>query len=186
VTLTESFMLKLGTAAPDFALPNTVDNTIVTLSGYTQQPLLVMFICNHCPYVIHLAEQLVSKAREFQQQGVAVVAISSNDISTHPQDGPEHMTSFAQQYGFTFPYLYDEMQAIAKAYQAECTPDLYLFDAKHRLYYRGRFDASTPGNSEPVTGQDLTAAVTALLNDQSAPTAQLPSMGCNIKWKESI
>ena len=183
MTLTESFMLKLGTTASDFALPNTVDNNIVTLSDYTQQPLLVMFICNHCPYVIHLATHLVNKAREFQQQGVAVVAISSNDISTHPQDGPEHMTRFAQQYGFSFPYLYDETQAIAKAYQATCTPDLYLFDAEHKLYYRGRFDNSTPGNGEPVTGDDLTVAVTAMLNDQPAPTTQLPSMGCNIKWQ---
>ena len=183
MTLTESFMLELGTTAPDFALPNTVDNNIVTLSDYTQQPLFVMFICNHCPYVIHLATQLVNKAREFQQQGVAVVAISSNDISTHPQDGPEHMTGFAQQYGFSFPYLYDETQAIAKAYHATCTPDLYLFDAEHKLYYRGRFDNSTPGNGEPVTGDDLTVAVTAMLNDQPAPTTQLPSMGCNIKWQ---
>lgn len=180
---TESTMLELGTPAPDFALPDT-DGQIVrrddVLGG---RGLVVMFICNHCPYVKHLRDELARFGRECQDRGVAVVAISSNDVENHPDDSPEAMKAEKADAGYTFPYLYDATQAVAKAYGAACTPDFYLFDGDGVLFYRGRFDASTPKNGQPLTGADLRGAVDALLDGGEPPAEQLPSMGCNIKWK---
>jgi peroxiredoxin len=184
---TLSTMLELGTPAPDFRLQNTnpsCGGEMVSLSDFSDaKALLVAFICNHCPYVIHIRDEFVRFAKEYQSQGLAVVAISANDIATYPADGPDNMTNVSKQYGFTFPYLYDETQQVAQAYQAACTPDFFLFDAERKLFYRGQFDKSRPGNSEPINGQDLRAAVTAALAGEAAPLEQIPSMGCNIKWK---
>ena len=142
-----------------------------------------MFLCNHCPYVIHVNEQLVQLAKDYADQGVGFVAISSNDVEHYPQDGPDKMKVHAQQEGYPFPYLYDATQVVAKAYDAACTPDFYVFDAQKALQYRGRLDASRPGSGQPVTGVDLRTAIDALLQDQPLSTSQYPSAGCNIKWK---
>jgi peroxiredoxin len=180
---TASTMRPLGTPAPDFSLPN-VDGQMVALADFDDAAaLVVMFICNHCPFVKHLADGIAQFAREVQQQGAAVVAISSNDVDTHPQDSPEQMVHEVENRGYTFPYLYDETQAAAQAYKAACTPDFYVFDKQRKLAYRGQFDASRPGNGVPVTGQDLRRAVDAVLAGKPAPTQQIPSIGCNIKWK---
>ena len=179
---TPSTMLSLGTQAPDFSLPN-VDGTRVSREDLAGKPLLVAFICNHCPFVKHVIDAFVEKAREYQKKGVKVVAISSNDIEGFPEDDPEHMKQFANERGFTFPYLYDEDQSVARSYHAACTPDFFLFDKAHKLVYRGQFDGARPGNDEPVTGEDLTAAVDAVVAGKPAPSPQKPSMGCNIKWK---
>ena len=180
---TYSTMLDLGTTAPDFKLPDTAGNT-VSLADFADRPaLLVMFICNHCPYVKHLREGLAAFAREYQEKGLGVVAISANDVSTHPDDSPAKMAEEAEAAGYTFPYLYDETQEVAKAYTAACTPDFFLFDGDRRLVYRGRFDESTPGNDKPVTGADLRAAADAVLAGDTPAAEQLPSMGCNIKWR---
>lgn len=179
---TPSSMLSLGTTAPDFSLPN-VDGTTVSRGDFAGQPLLVVFICNHCPFVKHVIDAFVTQAEEYRDKGVAVVAISSNDVDAHPEDDPAHMKAFAEEKGFRFPYLYDEDQSVARAYQAACTPDFFLFDADHSLYYRGQFDGARPGNDEEITGKDLTAAVNALVAGKAAPSPQKPSMGCNIKWK---
>ena len=180
---TPSTMLPLGTEAPDFGLPDTTGTT-VQKNDFAGQPLVVAFICNHCPYVKHVIGQFSQVARKYQEQGVAVVAISSNDVGSYPEDSPEKMREFATENGFSFPYLYDESQEVARAYQASCTPDLFLFDKDHRLVYRGQFDGSRPGNDEPVTGADLTAAVEALVSGKPIPNEQTPSVGCGIKWKE--
>ncbi len=184
---TLSTMLELGTTAPDFRLHNSnpsFGGETVSLSDFADaKALLVAFICNHCPYVIHIRDKFVRFAKEYQAKGLAVVAISANDISTHPADGPGKMTDTARQSGFTFPYLFDETQGVAQAYQAACTPDFFLFDAERKLYYRGQFDKSRPKNNEPVNGEDLRAAADAALAGASAPSEQIPSMGCNIKWK---
>lgn len=183
MAVTPSTMLKLGTQAPHFSLPDTGGKP-VSLSDFSGSPgLLVMFICNHCPFVKHLQQGLVEFAREYQQKGLSVVAISSNDTSSHPQDGPQKMAEEAASAGYTFPYLYDETQEVARAYRASCTPDLFLFDAEGRLVYRGRFDDSTPGNNVPVTGKELRTATDALLSGKQPPPEQHPSIGCNIKWK---
>src|SRR5205823_8388579 len=145
---------------------------------------LVMFICNHCPYVQHVAFTVAKDAREYQQKGVAVVAINSNDAEKYPADSPAMMRQEIKRVGYTFPYLYDESQAVAKAYRAACTPDFYVFDQQRRLVYRGRLDGSTPGNNIPVTGEDLRAALDAVLAGKPVPPDQKPSMGCNIKWKQ--
>lgn len=177
-------MLALGTPAPDFALPDVVSGKTVTLSGFADAPaLLVMFICNHCPYVKHIERGMVEMAREFQSRGVAVVAISSNDVVNYPDDSPEKMTEVARQAGYTFPYLYDESQAAAKAYHAACTPDFFLFDGARKLVYRGQMDDARRGNEKPVTGRDLRAAVEAVLQSKPVAAEQVPSLGCNIKWK---
>lgn len=181
---TPSQMLDLGTPAPDFTLLEPATFRMVSKSDFEGQPLLVAFICNHCPYVLHIKDVFAAFAQEYQERGLAVVAINSNDVTHHPDDHPEKMTEMVRKAGFTFPYLYDETQEVAKAYHAACTPDFFLFDRDHRLVYRGRFDAATPGNNEPVTGADLRAAADALLEDTSAPQDQKPSMGCNIKWKQ--
>lgn len=180
---TASTMLELGTPAPDFSLPN-IDGKTVSLSDFEGAPgLLVIFMCNHCPFVIHLRDELVKFGDEYRQKGLAIVGISANDVSTHPDDSPAKMAEFAREYGVTFPYLYDESQAAAKAYKAACTPDFFLFDSQQKLVYRGQFDDSRPGNDVPVTGADLRAACEAVLAGQPVPTPQKRSIGCNIKWK---
>ncbi|MGI9537342.1 MAG: thioredoxin family protein, partial [Desulfocapsaceae bacterium] len=144
---------------------------------------LVVFMCNHCPYVIHIREQLVQRFREYQGQGITVVAVNSNDYQTYPDDSPERMAQDIKEFGYTFPYLVDEDQQVARAYRAACTPDLYLFDKDRKLVYRGQFDSARPGNTTPVTGDDLTAAVAQMLEGREVEVVQQPSMGCNIKWK---
>jgi peroxiredoxin len=178
-----STMLPLGTKAPDFHLPDTTGN-IVSLEDFkTSRALVVMFICNHCPYVKHIRTGLVELAREYQPGGVGFVAISSNDVENYPADSPEKMAEEAKSAGYLFPYLYDETQEVAKAYRAACTPDLYVFDQDQRLAYRGQLDDSRPGNNIPVTGKDLRAALDAVLSGKPVPQKQKPSIGCNIKWK---
>lgn len=181
---TESTMLELGTKAPDFSLPDTTGKQVSLADFADAKGLLVVFMCNHCPYVIHIRDALVAFAEEYQPQGLDVVAINSNDADNYPDDSPEKMVEAAAEHGFTFPYLYDEEQSVAKAYKAACTPDFFLFDGERKLVYRGQFDASRPRNDVPVTGVDMRAAVDALLNDEEIPAQQTPSMGCNIKWKE--
>jgi peroxiredoxin len=175
-------MLKLGTSAPDFSLPDTTGN-IVKRSDFSDQPLLVIFTCNHCPFVLHILDQLVAVVHEFQQRGISTVMINANDVENYPDDSPEKMHELSMQKGFAFSYLFDESQQTARAYQAACTPDLYLFDAGHKLYYRGQFDDARPGNDAAIDGHDLRAALEALLADENAPAEQTPSLGCNIKWK---
>ncbi|UXP34024.1 thioredoxin family protein [Reichenbachiella agarivorans] len=181
---TESNMMPLGTVAPKFNLPDTVSGKNITLEDLkSEKGTLVMFICNHCPYVIHVQEELVKIAKEYHEKGVAFVAISSNDVNNYPEDAPELMTEHAQKYDFDFPYLYDESQAVAKAYQAACTPDFYLFNSQDKCVYRGRMDSSTPGNGQVVTGEDLRSALNSLIAGLPIDREQHPSMGCNIKWK---
>jgi peroxiredoxin len=183
MALTPSTMLPLGTSAPDFRLPDT-NRTTVSLADFQDQPaLLVIFMCNHCPYVKHIRAGLVQLAGDYQPRGVAIVAINSNDAANYPDDSPAKMAEEVKTVGYTFPYLYDESQAVAKAYRAACTPDLFLFDRGRRLVYRGQFDASRPGNGIPVTGKDLRAALDSVLAGKPTSTMQVASMGCNIKWK---
>jgi peroxiredoxin len=178
-----STMMPLGTEAPPFSLPDT-DGGTVSLDDFRDAPaLLVLFICNHCPYVKHLREALADFAREYQERGLAVVAISSNDVEKYPQDSPEMMKKEKEEAGYPFPYLFDESQEVAKAYRAACTPDFFLFDGDRRLVYRGQFDSSRPKNDIPVTGEDLRAAANAVLEGRPVPEDQTPSIGCNIKWK---
>ena len=177
-------MLALGTRAPDFRLPNTNGERVVSLADFKDaKALLVIFLCNHCPYVKHIRSGLAQLARDYQPRGVAIVGISSNDIANYPADSPQRMAEEAKAAGYIFPYLYDETQAVAKAYRAACTPDIYLFDKDQRLVYRGQFDDSRPGKNLPVTGKDLRAALDAVLSGKPVPTNQTPSIGCNIKWK---
>lgn len=180
---TASTMMPLGTQAPDFSLVS-VDGRTVSLSDVADAPaLVVMFICNHCPFVKHIASELARFGWEYQARGVAVVAISSNDVAGYPQDSPEQMVHEAEAQGYTFPYLFDETQEVARAYRAACTPDFFVFDGQRRLVYRGQFDASRPGNGLPVTGEDLRRAVEAVLAGEPVEAEQKPSIGCNIKWK---
>ena len=178
-----STMLPLGTRAPEFRLPDTTGKMVSLADSKAAPGLLVVFMCNHCPYVKHIRSALAQLARDYQPRGLAVVGISSNDVKNYPQDGPDKMKEEAQSAGYTFPYLYDETQDVAKAFHAACTPDFYLFDKEQRLAYRGQFDDSRPGNNIPVTGKDLRAAVDAVLAAREALTNQKPSIGCNIKWK---
>lgn len=180
-----STMLPLGTQVPDFQLPDAAGKLRGPADVAQAAGLLVAFVCNHCPYVVHIAPTLGERARQWMAQGLAVIAINANDIAAYPQDGPDHMTSFAAQHGWAFPYLLDETQQVASSFQAACTPDLFLFDAERKLAYRGQFDASRPGNNQPVTGDDLDRAVQAVLAGQPVPGEQSPSIGCNIKWKSS-
>jgi peroxiredoxin len=181
---TPSTMLALGTPAPDFRLPD-FDGRPHGLADFAAAPaLLVVFISNHCPFVRHLGAEFAAFAREYAPRGLAVVAINANDLSTHPQDGPDAMRAEAAELGYVFPYLLDESQAIARAYRAACTPDFFLFDAARRLVYRGQFDDSRPGTGRPVTGADLRAAVEAVLAGRQPSAEQLPSLGCNIKWRK--
>jgi peroxiredoxin len=178
---TPSTMLDIGTKLPEFTLPDFNGQPHST-DDYENEPLLVMFICNHCPYVKHIVDTLSEKVKDYQSKGVNAVAISANDVNNYPQDSPERMKEFAEAHNFSFPYLYDETQDVAKAFKAACTPDFFLFDDGHRLVYRGQFDSSRPKNDEPVTGEDLTEAVNAMLEGREIPEEQTPSVGCNIKW----
>ncbi len=180
---TPSTMLALGTSAPDFSLPEPATGKTVALKDFQGQPLLVAFICNHCPYVLHIQTEFARMAAEYQAKGIAVVAINANDVVNYPDDSPEKMRQQVKDVPYTFPYLFDESQQVAKAYQAACTPDFFLFDTKHQLYYRGQFDDSRPRNDSPVTGKDMRAALDSLLAGLAAPENQLASLGCNIKWK---
>ena len=177
-------MLPLGTAAPEFRLPDAATGKTVALADFASAPaLLVMFICNHCPYVKHVQSELAHLARDYQARGIAVVAINSNNAQAYPEDSPARMAAESGRLGYTFPYLYDETQDVARAYHAACTPDFFLFDRDRKLVYRGQLDDSRPGNDVPVTGRDLRAALDALLRGQPVGTDQKPSIGCNIKWK---
>jgi peroxiredoxin len=179
---TASTMKKLGTPAPDFKLVN-VDGRLVGLNEFKSKPLLVIFMCNHCPFVKHVADVQTRRANDYLPKGVAIDGINSNDAAAHPQDSPEQMVHEAELRGYPFPYLFDETQEVAKAYGAACTPDFFLYDKNHQLVYRGQLDASRPGNNIPVTGSDLRAALDAVLAGKPAPEKQTPSIGCNIKWK---
>jgi peroxiredoxin len=183
MALMPSTMMALGTAAPDFRLPDTGGKMVALDDFKSATALAVLFICNHCPYVIHMRAGLVQLACDYQSRGAAIVAISSNDAQKYPDDSPAKMAQAAKSAGFTFPYLYDESQTVAKAYRAACTPDIFLFDASRKLVYRGQFDDSRPGNGAPVTGRDLRAALDAVLAGKPVPERQVPSVGCSIKWK---
>tara|TARA_R110002049_G_scaffold286594_2_gene468386 strand:+ start:242 stop:796 length:555 start_codon:yes stop_codon:yes gene_type:complete len=181
---TESNMMPLGTTAPDFNLIDTLDDTkksLNELKGTTAT--LVMFICNHCPFVIHVNAELSRLAKDYVSKGINCIAISSNDVENYPQDGPELMKQHAIDNDYIFPYLYDQSQNVAKSYDAACTPDFFLFDDALKLVYAGQLDDSRPGNGKPVTGKDIRAAMDALINKQPVNPKQKPSMGCNIKWK---
>ena len=180
---TASTMLPLGTTAPDFSLPN-VDGRVVSLKEFkSSKGLLVAFICNHCPFVVHLRSEFANFAREYQAKGIAIVGINPNDAVAYPADGPDKMKAEAESAGYSFPYLFDESQSVAKAYHAACTPDLFLFDGSQRLVYRGQFDDSRPTNGVPVTGAHLRAACDAVLAGQVIEEGQRASIGCNIKWR---
>ncbi|HNY80349.1 MAG: thioredoxin family protein [Sedimentisphaerales bacterium] len=183
MSATASTMLPLTTKAPDFHLPDTEGKTVSLSDLRDARALVVVFLCNHCPFVKHVIRDLVDLAKEYQDRGVAFVAINSNDVATYPDDRPEMMAKFAKQRGFTFPYLYDETQEVAKAYRAACTPDFFVFDEKRELIYRGQMDDSRPGNGVPITGADLCVALDGILEGGPVPANQKPSMGCNIKWK---
>ena len=178
-----SNMLPLGTQAPKFRLADPIGKWVSSDDFRDAPALLVAFICNHCPYVKHIRAKFAEMAKEYQERGVAVVGISSNDAESYPEDGPAKMAEEIKLAGYTFPYLYDESQEVAKAYQAACTPDFFLFDGNRRLVYRGQFDDSRPSNQRPVTGADLRGALEAVLQGLPAPAEQKPSVGCNIKWK---
>ncbi|MFZ0662210.1 MAG: thioredoxin family protein [Acidobacteriaceae bacterium] len=181
---TESTMLPLGTAAPDFTLKNVVTRREQNMQSVTgPKGLLVMFLCRHCPFVKHLQTALAQLGRDYHGKGVGIVAISSNDAASQPDDSPEGLAEQAKEAGFTFAYLYDETQEVGRAYHAACTPDFFLFDSGLKLVYRGQFDASRPGNGVPITGQDLRAALDAVIAGQPVNQDQRPSLGCNIKWK---
>lgn len=182
---TPSNMLPLGTIAPDFKLPDTMSGNWLSLQELKgEQGAIIMFICNHCPYVLHVRQQLIAIAQQYAALGIASIAISANDIENFPQDAPDKMQELMADWGNPFAaYLYDESQAVAEAYQAACTPDIYVFDANLRCVYRGRLDGSTPKNDVPVTGEDLRNALDALLANQPVNPEQIPSIGCNIKWK---
>ena len=184
MALTESTMLELGTEAPDFALKDVVTGKIVRRNDFRdKRALLVMFICAHCPYVKHIEDGLTALGADYESKPIGIVAISSNDAESYPADSPAGMKKQAHQIGFRFPYLYDESQAVARAYKAACTPDFFLFDGNLRLVYRGQFDASRPSNEAPVTGKSVRAAIEAALAGKSISADQRPSIGCNIKWK---
>jgi peroxiredoxin len=183
MALTPSTMLALGTRAPQFRLPDTDGKTVSPADFKDAPALLVAFICNHCPYVKHVRHELARLGQEYQAKGVAVIGISSNDVTTHPADSPEMMAQEKADVGYTFPYLYDETQQVALAYKAACTPDFYVFDRNQELAYRGQLDGSRPGNPIPVTGKDLRSALDAVLAHQPVSEDQRPSIGCNIKWK---
>lgn len=183
MALTPSTMLPLGTTAPDFELPDP-SGKIISLADFKDKPaLLIIFMCNHCPYVKHIRAGLAQLARDYVPRSVAIVGISANDVANYPEDSPAKMAQEVKSAGYIFPYLYDESQAVAKAYRAACTPDIYLFDRQRRLVYRGQFDESRPGSGIPVTGKDLRAALDAVLAGKPVSADQKASIGCNIKWK---
>ena len=181
---TASTMLALGTQAPDFKLPDTNGKIVSIMDFADKKAILVVFMCNHCPFVKHIIDKFVEIAREYQSKGVAVVGINSNDVDSYPEDNPAKMAAVAKAKGFTFPYLYDGSQDVAKAYKAACTPDFFLFDSERKLVYRGQMDDSRPGNGKPITGADLKAAMDAVFAGKAVFGNQRPSMGCNIKWKQ--
>ncbi len=181
----KSTMMELGTRAPDFTLTDVTTNEAVRLEGSPAVATVVAFICNHCPYVVHIITEFVRFATEYQKKGVRFIAISSNDPVTYPDDAPDNMKAFASKYAFPFPYVFDSSQDVARAYDAACTPDLYVFDATLHCVYRGRFDDSTPGNGKPVTGSDLRDALDSICNGQPVSREQYPSIGCSIKWKQN-
>lgn len=185
---TLSTMLPLGTVAPDFTLKDTISDEHIKLSSYTKHSkgTLVMFICNHCPYVKHVNDGLVKLAKDYANKPISILAISANDVENYPDDSPQKMKQVAHELGYKFPYLYDETQEVANLFQAACTPDFFLFDEHLKLVYRGQFDSSRPGSNVPVTGEDLRHAMDCLLSNKSNQEPQKPSMGCNIKWKSSI
>lgn len=184
MALVESTMLALGTKAPDFSLPDVTSGKTVSLRDFAgKKALLVMFICRHCPYVVHVKSELARLGVDYAKKGAAIVAISANDAARFPDDAPEQLKAMAKAEGFTFPFCYDETQAVAAAYTAACTPDLFLFDAQQRLVYRGQLDDSRPGNGRPLTGRDVRAAMEAVLAGTPASPEQRASVGCNIKWK---
>lgn len=184
MALTSSMMLPLGTAAPDFSLSDPATGEIVSLADFeSKKALLVTFICNHCPFVKHVADSFAELVTEYQSKGVGVAAIMSNDVANHPDDGPDKMAQEKIARRYLFPYLYDETQEAAKSFRAACTPDYFIFDAEQKLVYRGQMDDSRPDNGIPVSGQDLRAALDALIDGRPVPVEQIPSIGCNIKWK---
>jgi peroxiredoxin len=176
-------MLEIGTRAPSFSLPAPATGNQVSLTDFSGKPLLVVFSCNHCPYVLHIIDSFTEFANQAQQRGLAVVMINSNNVDGYPADSPDKMIELALHHGFEFPYVYDESQQVANAYRAACTPDFFLFDSAHRLVYRGQYDGSRPGNKEVVSGNDMRAAVDALFDNTEMPAKQIPSVGCNIKWR---
>jgi len=181
---TLSTMLELGTSAPEFSLPDVVTGRTITLGSFKDdKALLVMFICRHCPFVIHVQNELTRLGVDYRGRGVGIVAISANDVATHPDDAPHHLKEMAEELAFTFPFCFDETQAVAKAYKAACTPDFFLFNKERKLVYRGQLDDSRPDNGKPVNGRDLRAAIDAILFDRPVSADQRPSIGCNIKWK---
>lgn len=185
MALTPSNMLALGTKAPEFNLPDTVSGDNFSFENVAgEKGTVVMFICNHCPYVIHVNEEIVAVANEYKEKGIGFVAISSNDVENYPDDSPEKMAIHAKNVGYPFPYLYDESQSAAKEYDAACTPDFYVFNKAKDLVYRGRLDESSPGNGKPLTGSDLRSSLDSVLTGADQSEQQLPSMGCNIKWKK--
>lgn len=184
MSLTPSTMAALGVQAPDFNLPDVVSGKTISLGTFrAKKALLVMFICRHCPYVEHVKQELARLGKDYGAKEIGIVAISANDVKNYPDDAPERLKAMAVELDFAFPYCYDETQETAKAYRAACTPDFFLFNAERRLVYRGQLDDSRPGNGKPVTGRDLRAAIDAVLSDRPAASNQIPSMGCNIKWK---
>jgi peroxiredoxin len=184
MALTPSTMLPLGTIAPNFQLPDVVSNQLISPATFKgKKALLVMFICRHCPFVKHIQQELAQLGRDYDDKNVGIIAISANDVANYPEDAPEKLKSMAEELQFTFPFCYDESQLVARAYQAACTPDFFLFDNKQSLVYRGQLDDSRPSNNLPVTGKDLRAAIDALLAGKAVSTDQKPSIGCNIKWK---
>jgi peroxiredoxin len=186
MSLTPTTQIPLGFTAPNFSLPDTISGQTMSFDDVKgMKGTLVMFICNHCPFVIHVKDELVRVANDYKSKNIGFVAISSNDVSTHPQDGPEQMKKTAAEWHFPFPYLYDESQQVAKAYDAACTPDFALFDADNKCVYRGRLDDSRPGNGLDLDGKDMRHALDAILSGKDIPEPHYPSMGCNIKWKSA-
>lgn len=185
MALTESTMLPLGTQAPDFHLPDVVSDQMISLANFDDCPaLLVMFICQHCPFVKHVKQELAKIGQDYSSQGLGIVAISANDVVNYPDDSPSKLKEMAEELNLNFPLCYDESQEVAKAYTAACTPDFFLFNAQKKLVYRGQLDDSRPGNNLPVTGQDLRTAIQAVLAGKSVSPHQKPSIGCNLKWKQ--
>jgi peroxiredoxin len=182
---TESTMVSLGTKAKNFSLKDVRNNSIVSLEDYSEQALVLMFVCNHCPYVIHIHEAIIKLVAEYEDNNnISFIAISSNDVDNYPDDSPEKMKEKAEKYNYSFPYLYDESQEMAREYDAVCTPDFFVFDKNKELFYRGQFDDSRPKNNKEINGKDLKNAINSLLNNKKATEPQIPSIGCNIKWKK--
>ncbi len=187
MALTNSTMLALGTAAPDFQLPEVTSGQTISLATFAEKKaLLVMFICRHCPFVKHVQNELANLGKDYSPKEVGILAISSNSVKTHPQDAPDQLKEMVQELGLNFPYCYDETQEVAKKYTAACTPDFFVFDSDRKLVYRGQLDDSRPSNGKPVTGSDLRAALNAVLANQPVSSQQQPSIGCNIKWHPGL